>query len=99
MAYSEEEIHQITTLREQGVNWNIIGAVIHKKPKALSMWWARYQKIKGLPPKPKIDKSITSGRIGLQIKLLHQQNPQLTIRDTEVELKKVLGPETRIPKP
>jgi hypothetical protein len=99
MAYTDQEIHQIITLREAGTSWDLIGALVHKKPGALCQWWSQYQKIKRLPPKQKFNKSITSGRIGLQIKKLHQDNPQLTIRDTEVELRKVFGPETRIPKP
>ena len=97
MTYSAAEIHQIVTLREAGTPWRVIGRTVKKNPAALCVWWSKYQKIKGLPPKPKIDKSVTSGRVGLQIKRLHQNNAQLTIRDTEVELKKVFGPDTRIP--
>lgn len=99
MTYTEEQKRQIMELRKANVPWKVIGATVNKKPGALRIYWQRLQQTINLPPKPKIDKSITSGRVGLQIKKLVHQNPQLTIKDTEVELKKALGPNIRIPKP
>ena len=96
--YSADEKRYIYELRSANVSWKVIGATIQKKPTALRKWWEKNRLIIDLPPKPKIDKSLTSGRVGLQIKKLLECNPQLTIPDIEVELRKVLPPETRIPK-
>ena len=45
----------------------------------------------------KIYKSKTSGRIGLQIKKITQDNPKITIRDTVVELQKSNPSKTDLP--
>ena len=70
---------------------------MHRKPGALRVWWSQYRHKRHLPPKPKIDKSVTSGRVGLQIKKIQEDNPRITIRDTVVELQKFLGPGHRVP--
>ena len=97
MTYTEKEKQQIITLRNNNVSWKIISQTVNKNISSLRHWWVKYQKIKDLPPKPKIDKSKTSGRIGLQIKNITKNNPKITIRDTVVELQKLNPSKTDLP--
>ena len=86
MTYTEEEQQLIIKLKNDNIKWTSISKILNKNCKSLMNWYAKYQLIKDLPPKPKIDKSKTSGRIGLQIKKITQNNPNISIRDTAVEL-------------
>ena len=97
MTYSQQEINQIVTLRNNNVKWKIISQTVNKSETALRKWWEKYQKLKDLPPKPKIDNTLTTGRIGLQIKKLIKDNPKISVRDIEGELKKLFGQATKIP--
>jgi hypothetical protein len=86
MTYTEEQKHQIVTLRGAGVPWKTIGQALKKNLTALRVWWSRFPQIAGLPPKPKIDKSLTRGRDGLQIKNIVNETPRETIRSIPGEL-------------
>jgi hypothetical protein len=63
MTYKPEEIELIKSLRESNVSWKAIGLALKKTPSALKAFWSRYKAIEGLPPKVKLDKSITFGNV------------------------------------
>ena len=97
MTYSQEEINQIITLRENNIPWSTIGQLLNKNPANLRKWYSKYKFNSTLPKKIKVDNSKTSGRIGLQIKKITQDNPKITIRDTSVELQKLNPSKTDLP--
>ena len=59
--------------------------------------WRRYHLKSTLPPKEKISKRITDGRVGLAIKAMAQESPKIAIRDYPARLQEVLGSDTAIP--
>jgi transposase len=97
MTYTDLEIHQIKTLRRDKVSWDTIGRILGKKPGALRQWWHKNSHLVDLPPAPKISKSKTNSRIGLQIKKIVTDNPRIPFRDIPAELAKVVSNQEAIP--
>lgn len=97
MTYTEEQRHQIVTLKRAKVRWAVIASTMKLPEGSLRMWWSKNRKELDLPPKDKIAKTLTSGRTGLQIKRIASEQPRIPIRDYPAELEKVCKPGTRIP--
>jgi len=74
-----------------------IGLAVNKTAVAVKRYYQRYLKIKDLPPKIKVDRSITKGRTGPLITRIVQESPKISYRDIPAELKKRLPPGTAIP--
>ncbi|KAJ1566207.1 3'-5' DNA helicase, partial [Nowakowskiella sp. JEL0078] len=81
MTYSEEERYTITTLRISKVPWKVIASTVGKTPAALRSWWQEQQKIIKMLLKPKISKLKTDGQIGLQIKSIIENTPNIPVHD------------------
>ena len=96
--YTKEDIRILKILREDNVAWSTIAKVLQKTEGAVRTWWARNQLLLDLPSKPIISRKKTAGRIGLQIKKMVQDNPNLSVRDIEGELKTKFSVETDLPK-
>jgi len=98
MTYSESEKSTILILRRENIKWDVISELLGKKTNALKKWFSKNRINLDLPPKPIISKRLTDGRIGLQIKKLVQEKPNLSIRDLERELQKLYPEKTDLPK-
>jgi transposase len=97
MTYSDEEKALIAKLRSQGVPWNTIASLTKRNPSALATWYSRNRINLTLPPKTKIKKRLTDGRVGLQIKQIVASSPQMSIRDITAELENRFSPNIRTP--
>jgi hypothetical protein len=85
--YSEDEKRINKVLRKCNVSWKVIAEALQKSEDALMTLWARNRTLIELPAKPIISKKKTGGRIGLQIKKLVKEKPQLSVRDLEGEIR------------
>jgi hypothetical protein len=97
MTYKPEQIELIESLRQSNVSWKAIGLAMKKSPSALMAFWSRYKAIEGLPPRPIIDNSITSGRVGTIIKRAIRDDGFRSVRDITAIVKDELGPENQAP--
>ena len=72
-----------------------------RNPSALRKWWCVNRANVGLAPKVIVKKTLTSGKIGVEIKRLNRENPQLAVRDYPAKLREIFGDEndseTRVP--
>ena len=87
MTYSPEQIRLIESLKGNGVTWKVIGDALGKKGPAVKAFWRRHRSIQGLPPVPKVDKSITAGRVGAKIKKAYRENGYKTVSDIKAIVK------------
>ena len=62
-------------------------------------WWSEFRLVRDIPPKIILRKKKTDGRIGLKIKQITLNNPQLPYRDYKAELIKQGIPLEDIPHP
>ena len=96
--YTDQEKETIFNLRDADVPWETIGSILKKNPSALRTWHSRNRVNRGLPPPPKVSKSMISGRTALAIKKLTAENLSQPVRSYEAPLKEALAPGTPIPK-
>lgn len=84
--YTDEQIRIISILRKNNVAWKIIAECLEKKPGAVREWWSQNRINIGMPPKVVIKKSKIDGKMGLAIKKLGIEKPNLALRDYKAEL-------------
>ena len=87
----------VSRMREKEIKWDDIAYILQQKSSTLRSEWTRYQNIKDLPPKIVVRKRKTDGYIGVQIKRLRQEQPQLPIRDFKGEVLKLKFTTDEIP--
>ena len=76
MTYSEDDKQKIISLRANNVSWANVAIAVGKKEGALRTWYSKNRGNFDLPPKVKVSKKLTDGRVGLQIKkLVKDQRP------------------------
>ena len=68
-------------MREKNIKWDDIAYILRGNCSTLRTRYERYSQIRDLPPKIIIKKRKTDGPIGLKIKQLRMEHPQLAIRD------------------
>lgn len=95
---SERDKDMIFTMRDLGATWSQIGEKLGKTPDAVRMYFARNAPYRNYPPKDKVSKKLTNGRIGLAIKKKIHEDPNFTSRDLEKYLQVTFGPSIRTPK-
>jgi len=67
MTYSEETKEKIFAMKDLNCSWKAIGTAIGKSANAVKKWYCKNRENRNLPPKTKVSKKITDGRIGLKI--------------------------------
>ena len=77
MTYSELDKQKIIKLRNNNVSWENIGIAVGKNKGAVRKWYCKNRANFELPEKPKITKKKTDGRVGLQIKKIVSETPQI----------------------
>ena len=98
MTYTDLEKRIITVMREDGIKYKVIAKILNKKESAIRAWWSRNRLLVGLPDKTIVSKKKTNGRIGLQIKRMIAEDPDLSVRDIEGLLHQEYQGEERVPK-
>jgi hypothetical protein len=92
----EKEV--VKALKHFNIKWKDISKYTGHTENSLKHFWRSYVAVQEIGPKPVIKKRITDGRVGLQIKAICSENPRMSIRDIEVELRKRIEPQTPTPK-
>lgn len=86
MTLSDHQKDLIITMRGLGAQWKVIAQKLGKSDNAVRKYHSRYMLNRTLPPKPKISKLVTDGRVGLQTKAIVREKPNISVRDIEAEL-------------
>ena len=73
--YTDDEKAKLFQMKDAGATWKFIGLALNKNPKAVRQWFRRNMINRALPPKVKVSKKMTDGRIGLLIKKIARDNP------------------------
>jgi len=97
MTYDQETAKVICNLRDDGVSWATISKTVGKSKSALKMWWSRHKLTRGLPQKSTAKPKKTDGRVGLALKQIVREKPNLPLRDFKSELTKLGYAEELIP--
>ena len=98
MTYSEIEKRIISVMREEEISYAVIAKILNKKESAIRAWWSRNRLLIGLPDKIIVSKKKTDGRIGLQIKRIVQEDPEISVREIERVLLAEYQDPKRVPK-
>ncbi len=98
MTISDKDADLIFTMKELGATWKRIALKLGKSESAVRKYHQRKSALLELPPKIKISKLLTDGRVGLKIKSIVKENPMMSVRDIEVELRKSIDQNTPTPK-
>lgn len=80
MTYTDEQKKQIVVLRKGGAKWDTIGELLGNPGDAVRRWWGRNKLIIDLPPVPKVSKSTIKPAVGLEIKRIIRENPNIGVR-------------------
>ena len=65
---TEAEKQIIYKMKDENATWKLIGIAINKKGHSVRRWYQRNRINRDLPPKVKVSKRLTDGRVGLAIK-------------------------------
>jgi hypothetical protein len=91
MTYTENEKRIIKDMREHGDSWESISIAVNKPAGNIRTWYSRNRLLLDLPPKVKVAKKVTDGRVGLQIKKLLVETPTISVRDLQSKLSSTLS--------
>ena len=94
---TEHERETIIRMRQRKCTWDTIGLALAKTPDSCRMWFNRYQKTADLPPRVITSKRKVSGRLGLALKQLVKERPDLSQRNLVAALREKVGPGVYIP--
>ena len=87
----------VERMRELQISWNDIAYILQVPMKTLEGEFRRNKEVKELGPKVVVRKRKTDDRMGLKIKQIRLENPQLPFRDFPAELKKLGFTDGEIP--
>jgi hypothetical protein len=97
MTYSEETKEKIFAMKDLNCSWKAIGTAIGKSANAVKKWYCKNRENRNLPPKTKVSKKITDGRIGLKIKQIVQDTPNASLSEVRSSLGSSLTHNTPCP--
>ncbi len=95
--FTETQKETIKRLKELNHPWKDIAETVNAKVGTVRQFYKRWQKVKDLPPKPIISKSIIKGRLLLVFKQVMKENPKLSYRAIPAAVKARMSPGVYIP--
>jgi len=95
--YTDAEKEKLYAMKDAGATWKVIGIALNKNPVSIRSWYQRNKINRHLPPKVKVCKKKTDGRVGLLIKKIVQETPKLPLRDFPSALSSQLNDKTPCP--
>ena len=95
--HTQEEKVKVYEMKDAGATWKLIGLALNKNPVTVRSWYQRNKINRQLPPKVKVSKKKTDGRVGLLIKKIVIETPKLPLRDYPAALSSQLNDQTPCP--
>jgi transposase len=92
MTYSDHVRRILFQMVDAGDSWVSIGRALSRSADAVREYYKRHAVNRHLPPKIKVAKRVTDGRVGLYLKGLVKENPKISIRDLEYKMKVHFSP-------
>lgn len=97
MTLSTESKDKIFALKDANCTWEQIAIAVGSTKEAVRQYHYRNRHLRHLPPRPKVSKAKTSGRVGLKIKRIIAENPTISVRNIPSKLIEAGIPETSVP--
>lgn len=94
---TSEDKQKILSLALNKTKYKVIAKSFNVSLSCVKSIMSRDAKSQGLPPKIKVIKRITDGRVGTRLKEIMKTHPKMSHRDMPAELRKSLTPGVRIP--
>jgi hypothetical protein len=85
--WTDEQRETLISLKAVDTEWKTIALAVSKGVETCRTEWKKIRKLAYLPPKTRVSKKITNGRVGLSIKNLVEQNPKIPYRDIPAAVK------------